>query len=134
MINRIIHIIRDTLFLQPVVIFYSLTAIGTKTASKMLPTQYRGVQDFFWQCLTNIWLLLTVFGIMFCLVLYAVIWQQIIRKRNIAVVYANKSSNIFWTQLAAVFIFGECISISNIIGIIIIFTGVIIGNSDVMES
>lgn len=68
------------------------------------------------------------------LAVYAAIWQMLIKHARIAVIYANKSLYIFWTQLAAIFFFGESISIINLAGIALIFSGILIGNYDLYES
>lgn len=64
------------------------------------------------------------------LFVYAIIWQKCIKNVPITVMYANKSSYIFWTQLAAVVIFSEHLKWCNIVGIIIIFLGIMVVNSD----
>ena len=56
--------------------------------------------------------------------------QIIIKDARIAVVYANKSSYLFWLQLAAVFLFGESFSWCNLAGIGLIFSGVLLTNSE----
>lgn len=64
---------------------------------------------------------------------YAVIWQILIKNARIAVIYANKSSYLLWTQLAAVLFFGEYLSWSNIVGICIIFAGIMLSNGVAYE-
>ena len=125
--------IKTTLKLQPVVILFSCTSVCSKLASKQLPVNSSSFSDFVFQCMRN-WKLIFLLGLMvFLLGIYAFIWQIIIKKSKIAIVYANKSTYLFWTQLAAIIVFGEYLSICNFIGIAIIFTGVILGNSEVTK-
>jgi drug/metabolite transporter (DMT)-like permease len=125
--------LKTTLKLQPVVVLFSCASICSKLASKQLPVEASSFSDFVLQCMRN-WKLIFLLGVMiFLLGIYAYIWQRIIRNSKIAIVYANKSSYLFWTQLAAIIIFGEHLSVCNIIGIAIIFAGVILGNSEVAK-
>ena len=119
-----------TLKLQPAVILFSCVSICSKLASRQLPLRAASVSEYMLLCLKNWELLLLLALMIFLLGIYALIWQIIIKKAKIAVVYANKSSYLLWTQLAAFVIFGENISFYNIAGIAIILTGVILGNSE----
>ena len=62
--------------------------------------------------------------------IYAVFWQQIIRKVDISVAYANRASSIFWSTLLAVVIFKDTLSVKNLVGIGIIFAGIWMVNRD----
>lgn len=122
-----------TLKLQPAVILFSCVSICSKLASRQLPAEASSLSNFASQCMRN-WRLILLLGLMvFLLGAYAFIWQIIIKKSKIAIVYANKSTYLFWTQLAAVIVFGEHLSFYNIIGIAIIFIGVILGNSETVK-
>ena len=67
-----------------------------------------------------IYLLLTIL----CLGLYAILWQQIIKKMPISDAYMFKGTTIIFTMLIAALIFGEAITITNIIGSVIIIGGI----------
>lgn len=119
-----------TLKLQPVVLLYCSVSVCSKYASRQLPARSGGIPEFALDCLSN-WKLLLIVAVMFLLLaLYAFIWQIIIKDAKIAVVYANKSSYLFWSQLAAVFLFGEGVSWCNLAGIGMIFSGVLLTNSE----
>lgn len=62
--------------------------------------------------------------------IYAVFWQQIIKRADISVAYANRASAIFWSTLWAVLIFKEQISVQNVAGIVLIFLGIWLVNRD----
>ena len=127
-------ILKATLKLQPVILLYSAVSICSKIASGLLPAWKGSLPGFFMDCLSNFRLTAIVFTMFVLLAGYAVIWQMVIKRARIAVIYANKSSYLFWTQLAAVWFFGESISLSNLAGIALIFSGILIGNCDLYES
>lgn len=58
--------------------------------------------------------------------IYALAWQKIIKRFPLSLAYANRSVYLIWSQLWAVFIFHENLSIQNIIGMFILFIGVMI--------
>ncbi len=73
------------------------------------------------------WLFLEVL----CLGLYAVVWQQIIKRYDLSIAYANRAFAIFWTFIWSVLIFHEPVKPLRLIGIIIVFCGIMTVNSDV---
>ena len=60
---------------------------------------------------------------------YAIIWQQIIKRVDISVAYANRSVAVFWSMLWASVLFHEQITVQNILGVILIFMGTWVVNS-----
>lgn len=66
-----------------------------------------------------------------CLGFYAIFWQQIIKRFDLSIAYANRAFAIFWSMLWAMLIFGEGISVKNIIGVVVIFAGIMLVNTDV---
>ena len=56
--------------------------------------------------------------------IYAIAWQQVIKKFSLSTAYANKSVYLLWSQVWAVIIFHENLSIQNIIGIMVVLVGV----------
>ena len=67
---------------------------------------------------------------MLILAVYAVVWQQLIKKFDISVAYANKAMGLLWSIVWAILIFNETITIKNVIGVIIVIAGTIIVNSE----
>lgn len=128
--NKIKEGLEMTLKLQPIVLLYSLVSVGSKLASKQMSSGKGNLFDFIVGCLLN-WKLVAILAVMFMILLvYAVIWQKCIKNVPITVMYANKSSYIFWTQLAAIVVFAEKLNWCNIIGILVIFMGILVVNSD----
>ena len=60
-----------------------------------------------------------------CLI-YAVIWQKVIKRFQLNVAYANKTVYLIWSQIRAVVIFHENLSVRNIIGLFVVFVGVMV--------
>ena len=126
--NTIKKAVAMTVKLQPIVILYSLVSIGSKLASRHIPAWNGTVRNFIRECFNDKCLFIILSLMFVILLLYAIIWQKCIKNVPITIMYANKSSYIFWTQLAAVVIFNEKLNVCNIIGIIIIFTGIMVVN------
>ncbi len=60
----------------------------------------------------------------FFLVLYALLWQQVLKRNTLSFAYLNKGAVFVFTTLWAVLFFHEYITISNIIGSVIIVLGI----------
>ena len=58
--------------------------------------------------------------------LYALVWQKIIKKFDLNVAYANKNIYLIWSQIWAVLIFHENLSVQNIVGLLLVFIGVLV--------
>ncbi|MDD3268865.1 MAG: EamA family transporter [Syntrophomonadaceae bacterium] len=61
----------------------------------------------------------------FIIGVYAILWQQIIKKFEISVAYANKGTLIIWTMIWAVLFFQETVSINNVLGAALVIAGII---------
>lgn len=110
------NIIKNIIILQVIIMIYTLSTVAAKFASG---------QDF-----------LSVNFILFygleilILGIYAIAWQQIIKKFDISVAYANKAMSLLWSLVWAIVFFKEQITLGNIIGIIIVIIGTIIVNGE----
>ena len=58
--------------------------------------------------------------------IYAIAWQKVIKKFDLNVAYANKSVYLIWSQLWAVLIFHENLTMANILGLLLVFAGVMV--------
>jgi len=108
-------------FLQLSVIIYTCSGICSKYAANydVMSLKFIGIYA----------LEVVILGI------YAIIWQQLIKKIDLSIAYANKGTALIWTAIWAVFLFNETISICNIIGIITIMVGIYLINSgDIVTS
>ena len=104
------------LIIQAAVIIYTGSDICSKFTAK-------------YEVMSSMWILF-VFLEVCCLGFYAIFWQQIIKKFDLSIAYANRATAIFWSMLWAMIIFGERVTVKNIIGVLIIFAGVMLVNQD----
>lgn len=108
--------IKTILILQAVVVLYTLSSVAAKFAS--------GEPAFSMNFILFYGIEILILGI------YAIAWQQVIKKCDLSVAYANRSMAILWSLIWAVVFFGEAITVKNIIGVIIVFIGTMIVNQD----
>ena len=105
--------------LQGAVIVYSLSTVAAKCASEY-PTLSFGWSGFF--------------ALEFVvLAIYAVIWQQVIKKFQLSIAYSNKAVTLMWSMLWNFVIFSENITPGMVIGVLIVIAGVIVMNSSSEE-
>ena len=105
--------------LQGAVIVYSLSTVAAKFASEY-PMLTLG-----WICF---------FALEFVvLAIYAVIWQQVIKKFQLSIAYSNKAVTLMWSMLWNFVIFSEKITPGMVIGVLIVIAGVIVMNSSSEE-
>lgn len=64
---------------------------------------------------------------------YAIVWQQIIKRVDLSVAYANRSLALLWSMLWSALIFQESISAQNLIGVAVVIAGVMLVNSNGKE-
>ena len=60
------------------------------------------------------------------MIVYAVIWQQVLRHVPLVTAYANKATTTIWGLLWGIFLFDEAVSLKKVLGIIIIVAGIIL--------
>ncbi len=110
------NLIKNIVILQAIIGIYTLSTVAAKFASN---------QESF-----NI-AFVVCYGIeIFILGIYAILWQQIIKKFEISVAYANKAMALLWSILWSLLFFHEEVTIKNIIGVIIVIIGTVIVNRD----
>ncbi len=108
--------IKQFFLLQAVVFIYTFANVFGKMASEYSVFSIGFIGFFFLE--------LMVLGI------YAILWQQMIKRVDLSIAYANRSIAILWSMLWAYLFFSEKISVTNILGVIIIVIGTVILNSD----
>ncbi len=111
--------LKDLLILQSVFIIYSISSIVAKFASAELTS----LQSVF----TVKFILLAILEVVI-LGIYALLWQQVIKKFELSIAYANKAMTLLWGLLWGFLIFHEQITITKVLGILIVFAGIIIMN------
>ena len=58
--------------------------------------------------------------------LYAVLWQQILKRMDLSLAYMFKGTSLIFVMLLAYILFGEQITWNNIVGAIIIISGIVL--------
>ncbi len=104
----------DFLLLELSVMVYSLSTVAANMASKreFLSAGY-----------------ILFFGLEFVvLAAYAILWQQIIKKFQLSVAYANKALTLLWSMLWNYIIFSQGITPGKVAGVVLVMIGVMIMN------
>ena len=108
--------IKNVLFLHAIIFLYSLSSLCSKFASEL---------EFF----SFKWILLYAL-LIFILGIYAILWQQLLKKLPLNFAYANKSLTLIWGMLFGIIIFKEKVTVMNIIGALVVLAGVILMVTD----
>ncbi len=106
---------KDFLMLQLVFLIYSISSIVSKMAS--------GEEFFSLGFLVFYGLDIMVLGI------YALLWQQVIKKFELSVAYANKAITLLWAPIWGIILFQEQITPGKVAGILLVMVGIVILNS-----
>lgn len=112
--------IKDILMLQAVFFIYSINSIIAKFASEQ--------ESFSFMFIMLYGLEVAVLGV------YAVLWQQIIKKFELSVAYANKAVTLIWAMIWGALLFKEQITLPKVGGILLVIAGIIILNSTKEET
>lgn len=101
---------RNYFILYGTFLLYSFATVFSKIASQYKLLSYQFI--LFYGCMLSL------------LMIYAILWQQILKKFNLGVAYANKAVTIVFGLLWGVLFFEETLTFNKILGIIIIIIGV----------
>ena len=104
----------DIVMLQFSVMVYSLSTVAGNMASKheFLSIGY-----------------ILFFGLdFFILGVYAILWQQIIKRFQLSIAYANKAMTLLWSMVWNFLIFSQGITPKKVIGVLIVMAGVVVMN------
>ena len=104
--------IRSYVLLFGIVLLYSFGGVFSKTAAGL-------------PFLSLKWLLLYG-GLIGILGIYAIVWQQVLKKVPLNVAYVCKSLGIVWGMVWGVLFFGESLSAMNLLGCGLVVAGVIL--------
>ena len=106
--------------LQAVFFIYSINSIVAKLASEQ--------EQFSIAFIMFYGLELVILGI------YALLWQQIIKKFELSVAYANKAVTLIWGMIWGALLFKEQITLSKTAGILLVIAGIVILNGKKEEA
>lgn len=111
--------LKNILLLQLIIIIYTISSVMAKLASASSEEPLR---------------MLMFLGAEFViLAIYAVLWQQMIKRFELSVAYANRAMAILWSMIWAVIFFHDEITSRNILGVLIVLVGMVIVNLDARE-
>ena len=60
---------------------------------------------------------------------YAILWQQVLKKVDLITAYVHKSTTLLWSLLWAAVMFRESIQWNNIVGVAVVVLGVMLVTS-----
>lgn len=111
--------LKNVLMLQGVIVLYSVSSVMSKEASGSGGDILR---------------FLFFFGMEFVMLgVYAILWQQMIKRFELSVAYANRSMAVVWSMVWAVVFFHDTITIQNILGVLLVVIGTWILNTGTEE-
>lgn len=91
---------------------YACTSIFTKMASQQEPMSFP--------------YLLWIAGAVGVMGVYAMLWQQVISRMSLSTAYMFKGTSLIFVLLISALLFGETITINNLIGSAIIVLGIVL--------
>lgn len=107
--------IKQVLLLQAIIVLYTVSGVMAKFASAGETLEQ----------------VILYFGLdLFFLGVYAICWQQMIKTFPLSVAYANRAMALLWSALWAKLIFGEQITIKQLLAISLVIMGTMIVNTD----
>lgn len=103
--------IKTLVFLHSILLMYSCCGVFSKLAGLQ---QFLSFEFFIF------------YGIvLLILFIYAVLWQQIIKKLPLTTAFANKAITVIWGIVFGITIFGEALTLGKVLGAIFIVLGII---------
>ncbi len=101
----------DIVALVGINMLYACVGICTKKAALQSPMSW--------------WYWLWFAGAVAVIGIYAMLWQQVLKRIELGTAYMFKGTSLIFTMLIAALLFGEAITVPNIIGSVIIIVGIV---------
>lgn len=108
--------VKNILMLQAVVVIYTLSSVVAKLAT--------GKELFSFSFFLFYGLEIAILGV------YAILWQQMIKRFDLSIAYANRAMALLWSALWAVLLFHEGLGPKQVAGIVFVILGTVIVNTD----
>ncbi len=112
--------LRDILILQGVVMIYSLSGVMAKFAAGEPVMSLRFILFYGAE--------VVILGI------YAVLWQQVIKRTELSMAYANRAMALVWSVVWALAIFHNNVTVKNLLGIVLVVAGTVLINSETEDA
>lgn len=103
---------KTILALNILLMFFSLGGIFSKLASK--------------QPFLSLKFILCYGALLFIMFVYAIGWQQVIKRLPLTMAYANRAVTIVWGIIWGLLFFNEKLNVGKIIGAVIVIAGVLL--------
>ena len=103
---------KTILALNILLMFFSLGGIFSKLASK--------------QSFLSLEFILCYGALLFIMFVYAIGWQQVIKRLPLTMAYANRAVTIVWGIIWGLLFFNEKLNVGKIIGAVIVIAGVLL--------
>ena len=103
---------KTILALNVLLMFFSLGGIFSKLASK--------------QPFLSLKFILCYGALLFIMFVYAIGWQQVIKRLPLTMAYANRAVTIVWGIIWGLLFFNENLNVGKIIGAVIVIAGVLL--------
>lgn len=97
-------------FLHGVLLFYSFTGVCSKLAAQ--------------QAFLSLPFMLLYSFLLFLMLIYAFLWQQVLKRISLTKAFGNKAITIIWGMLWGAFFFHEEITLQMMLGATIICVGI----------
>lgn len=110
--------VKQIILLQAIIVIYTVSGVMAKFAS---------AGENLMQVALFLGLDLMFLGI------YAICWQQMIKKFPLSVAYANRAMALLWSAVWAKMIFSEQIGWKQMLGIVVVIVGIVIINTEKQE-
>lgn len=108
--------IKDILMLQIVFFIYSINSVVAKFASAQEPFSLNFI---------------LLYGLELCVLgVYALLWQQLIKRMELSVAYSNKAVVLLWAMVFGTLLFKEQITLTKVAGILLVIAGIVVLNSE----
>lgn len=108
--------IKDILMLQIVFFIYSINSVAAKFASAQEPFSLNFI---------------LLYGLELCVLgVYALLWQQLIKRMELSVAYSNKAVVLLWAMVFGTLLFKEQITLTKVAGILLVIAGIVVLNSE----
>lgn len=108
--------IKDILMLQIVFFIYSINSVVAKFASAQEPFSLNFI---------------LLYGLELCVLgVYAILWQQLIKRMELSVAYSNKAVVLLWAMFFGALLFKEQITLTKVAGILLVIAGIVVLNSE----
>jgi len=104
--------VRDYIFLQASLFVYAICALCEKFTSKLPVMSTKFILGYVF--------VVALLGV------YAILWQQILKRIDLNIAFSNKAVTVIWGFVLGCLVLGETISLKMVVGAILVITGIIL--------